>query len=160
LLPAKPDPPLTACFQRSQIIREVRVRITLRPACSLRSQIHCYRRSHFHPYGRSQIPCYQRSQIVREVRVIIPLPPASSQRNQIHCYQRSQIHHYQLAPSEATFTPTTEARSTANSLLPAKPDCLRCESESPTTTSFLPVKPDPLLSVKPDPPLIACSQQS
>jgi len=39
LLPAKPNPPLPACSQRSQIVREVRVRISLLPACSQRSQI-------------------------------------------------------------------------------------------------------------------------
>ena len=50
LLPAKPDPPLTACslqsqihcYQRSQIVREVRVSIPPLPACSQRSQIHHY----------------------------------------------------------------------------------------------------------------------
>jgi len=39
LLPAKPNPPLPACSQRSQIVREVIVRISLLPACSQRSQI-------------------------------------------------------------------------------------------------------------------------
>ena len=49
-------------------------------------------------------------------------------------------------------TATSKARSTAKSLLPAKPDCQRGESEHSTATSLLPAKPDP--------PLRACSQQS
>ena len=60
-------------------------------------------------------------------------------------YQRSLIHHYQLAPSEARFTPTGEARSTATSLLPAKPHCQRGESDHSTLPSLLPAKPGPPL---------------
>jgi len=116
-----------------------------------------------------EIHCYHRSQIVREVRVIIPPLPACSQRSQIHRYQRGLTHHYQLAAIEATFTPTSEARSTTNSLLPAKPDCQRGESENSTTTSLLQAKPDcqggesehctttSLLPVKPE---IHCCQWS
>jgi len=62
------------------------------------------------------------------------------------------IHCYQLAPSEATFTPSSDPQSTTTSLLPAKPDCQRGESENSTATSMLPAKPDP--------PLTACSQRS
>jgi hypothetical protein len=36
-------------------------------------------------------------------------------------YQRSLINRYQHAPSEATFAPTSEARSTATSLHSVKP---------------------------------------
>jgi len=59
---------------------------------------------------------------------------------QIHRYQGSRIQHHQLVPSEATFTPTSEARSTTNSLLPIKP------------FSALLAKPDLLLP--------ACSRRS
>jgi len=70
-------------------------------------------------------------------------------------YQRSLIHHSLRTPCKATFTPTSEAQSTAIGLLPAKP------------VSPLPVKPAPPLPAKlvsplpakPDPPLPACSQQ-
>jgi len=47
-------------------------------------------------------------------------------------------------------TAISEARSTANSLLPAKPDCQSGESENSTATSMLPAKPDLLLPAKPD----------
>jgi len=96
-----------------------------------------------------------------------PQQPACSKRSQFHPYKRNQIQCYQLAPnkanfiptietrssatSDASFTPTSEARFTATSLLPAKPDCLRGESDHSPTTSFLPVKPEQLLP--------ACSQQ-
>jgi len=57
-----------------------------------------------------------------------PPLPACSHRSHFHPYQRSPINRYQLVPSkarstassEATFTPTSEGRSTANSLLPPK----------------------------------------
>jgi len=77
-----------------------------------------------------------------------PPLPACSQQSHFNPYQRSQIHRYQLAPSGA--------RSTANGLLWAKPDCqrwerafhhyqrsqiVRGESEHSTATSLLPPKP-------------------
>jgi len=88
--------------------------------------------------------CSQRSQIVREV--------SCSQRSQFHPYQRSWIHLHRLAPSEASFTPTSDARSTATRLLPAKSDCQRGK--------LLPAKPVSPLPAKPNPLLPACSQRS
>jgi hypothetical protein len=93
------------------------------------------------------------------VKLVSPRPakpdaplPACSQSSHFHLYQQSLIHSYQLAPSEARFT--------ANSLVPAKPDCQRGESEHSTASSLLPAKPLSYLPVKPDPPLPASSQQS
>jgi len=105
-----------------------------------------------------------------------PPLPACSQRSHVQPYQRSPIYCYRLAPSGASFTPTGEAWSTANSSLPAKPvcqrgvcenstatsllpDCQRGESEHSTASGLLPAKPDPLLPAKPDPPLTAFSQR-
>jgi len=48
-----------------------------------------------------------------------PLQAVCSKQSHFHPDQRSAIHRYQHAPSEATFTATSKARSTANSLLPA-----------------------------------------
>ena len=89
LLPAKPNPPLPACSQRSQIhhyhvapseaaLSEVRATIPPQPACSQRSLIHCYQRSQIH---RQQLaPSEAR---LSEVRVSIPLLTACSLRSQI-----------------------------------------------------------------------------
>jgi len=87
-----------------------------------------------------------------------------------------EFHRYQLVSSGARTTTTSEARSIADSLLPAKPDCQRGETEHSTATSLLPAKQDPLLTAtpdpllpakpdlllqaKPDPLLTPCSQQS
>jgi len=94
--------------------------------------------------------------------------PASSEARFSERWEWAFHHHHQLAPSEAratatdkpSFAPTSEARSTATSFLPAKPECERCVSEHSTATSVLPANPDPLLPTKPDPPPTACSQRS
>jgi len=49
-----------------------------------------------------------------------------------HPFQQNPIYRNQLAPNEVTFTPTSEARFIATSMLPAK------------SLSVLPAKPDPL----------------
>jgi len=87
-----------------------------------RSPIHCYQLAPSEARSTASSLPPQRSHIVREVRVTIPPLPGCAQRSYFHPYQRRQIHSYQLAPSEATFTPTSDARSTATSWLPAKPD--------------------------------------
>ena len=85
--------------------------------------------------ARSKASC----QLIANLNSLLPAKPYQPLTA---CSQWSHIHCYQLAPSEASFTPTSEARSTATSLLPAKPDGQRGESEHSTTTSLLPAKPD------------------
>jgi len=146
LLPAKPNPQLLACAQRS----------------------------HFHPYQRSPIHhhylapsnarlserweweflCYQLapSKAISTANNMFPAKPdpllpakldpawaACYQPSQTHSYQPSQVHCQQLAPSQARLSERWEwafhhyqlapskARSTSNSLLPVKPDCQRWE---------------------------------
>jgi len=71
-------------------------------------------------------------------------------------YQRSPIDCYQLAPSKATFTLTSEAWSTTTRLLPMKPE-IHCSQRSQMHYYRLASSEarDPLLSVKPDPLLPA-----
>jgi len=142
-LPAKPNPPL--------------------PACSQRSYFHLYQWSQIHRYQLApsearlserwewEFHCYQLA--ISEARSTAT-SDARSTGNSLLLVKpdcpRSESEHS---------TATSEARSTANCLLPAKPDCQRGESEHSTTTSLLPVKRDPLLPAKPDPPLTACSQR-
>ena len=100
------------------------------PACSQRSQ--------FHPYQGSLSHYYQ---------------PAPSEAILSERWEWA-FHHYQLAPNEARlperwdwtfhcyqFAPS-KARSTPTSLLPAKPERQRGESEHSVPTSLLPVKSD------------------
>jgi len=117
LLPAKPDPPVTACSQRSPIVREVRVSIPRLPACSQQSQIHCPQWSQIHHYQ------------------LAPSEARSSERWEwaFHRYQLAPCKARSTAPSEARSTATSEAISAATSLLPTKP------------LSHWPVKPDPPL---------------
>jgi len=164
-LPAKPDPPL--------------------PACSLQTHFHPYQRSRIHHWYQlapskarmserwDQACQSSRTKYVRVMEVKpdpkascqlkanpdsllpakpCPLLPICSQQSQIRCYQQSQVH------------PTSKAGSTTASLLPAKQDCQRGESEHSTATSLLTAKPGTLLPAKsvsplpamPDPPLLAC----
>jgi len=100
-----------------------------------------------------------RPDLLQSAKQVLPLPaklnpppPASSLWSQFHLYLQSRIHHYQLAPrevrlseryvapSKASFTPTSEDRSTTTS-----------EYRS-TATSLLPARHDQLLLVMPDSP--------
>jgi len=100
------------------------------------------------PYQWNPIHCYQLATSLPPAKPLSPRPakpdpplPACSQRS-----QRS------TAPSEATFTPTSEARSTATSLLPAKPNppLTACSQRSQIVREVR-------VSI---PPLPACSQRS
>jgi len=137
VLPAKPYPPLPDCSQRSQFHPTSEARSTCTsllpansdcqrgkllpakpvtplpakpntplPARPQRSQIHCYQlapsEANFFRPAKPDPPapaCSQRGQIVRVV--------SGSHRSQFDPFKRSQFH------------PTSEARSTSSSLLPA-----------------------------------------
>ena len=131
-LPAKPDPRLTVWSQQSQTVREVRVKIPLLPACSQRSQM--VRGENEHSTATSLLPVKSDPRLPAKPD---PLWLACSQRSYFHPYQRSHI--------------VTEARVRIP-LLPAgcqRGQILTDESEHCTTTSLLPMRPDPLLPANP-----------
>jgi len=76
-----------------------------------------------------------------------PPLPAWTLWNHFHPYPWSPIHHYQLAPTKASFTPASKARSTATSLVPVRPD------------PMWPANLDSTLWVNEDSLLTACSQR-
>jgi len=69
-----------------------------------------------------------------------PPVPACSRWSQFPPYQQSRIHLHQLTPSEASFTPSSDAGSTATSFLPAKSDCQRGKLLPAKPVSPLPAK--------------------
>jgi len=110
-------------------------------------QIDCYQRSQIHTYqlapseNRFKASC----QLIANPDSLLPAKPhpplpACFERVQFHCYHGSQIQSFLPAHSESRFSATSEATSTPTSLLQA------------SSVS--------LLTVKPDPPLSACSQRS
>jgi len=183
---AKPDPPLPACSQRSQIQSflpahsESRFSATsllpAKPVSPLPTKLDpplpaCYQRSQIVREVRVSIPplpaCYQRSQIVRgeskhsTATSLLPvkLDPkllASSLQIPILCYQRSNNHPNQLASSESSSTATSEAGSTTT----GEGSFTATSKAVSTSTSLLPAKPVLPLPAKPDPPLPACSRRS
>jgi len=140
LFPAKPYPPLPTCSQGSQIpsyqlaLSEARL-LEVRVSMSEQWDQACQ------SCGR-EVRSKASSQLIANpdsLQLVKPYPllPAGTQRSQIYSYQRSQFHLYwqsriqrnRFAPSEANFTPTSEAGSTTTILLPAKSDSQRGKSE-------------------------------